>query len=312
LLTLNVPGNRKFHGSGNSSCDREGGFGEHHAQPPPQSTKQGRLEVHFWTAAHGLNGERGEPTRLPIQNPSSAIAKPILTPPQEPVWALTLMSSLGGNGHPIKVKQQPDKHSTQSSQNNGRYLDVCTLSDLETQITITQFEHSTLKNYFLGSPAIDDLLTLIPFNMYRGIISNAHVLGYDMEKMSPEDAISRFYNQPAESNWQYPPSLRPTVIQQQVPHHPWLDLLPIPKMRDNMILAGSSLDEEELCIHLVGFTSKISSPGIAIWGEAWDPAGWEVTDSFVRRWRWLLEGCDDLLRSSNMWRAKRGEKPLPI
>jgi len=122
----------------------------------------------------------------------------------------------------------------------------------------------------LGSPVIDDLLTLIPFNMYRALISNAQVLGYEMEEIGPGDALSRFYST-INSDWQCPPSLSPTMIQRQIPHHPWLDLFPIPRMRDNMILAGSLLDEGELCAHLVGFTTERAGLGIAIWGEARDP-----------------------------------------
>ncbi|KAE9370668.1 hypothetical protein N431DRAFT_379282 [Stipitochalara longipes BDJ] len=303
--------NRKYHCYENLGCDRGSRSPYRHDQSPLQSTKQGRVEVQFWTVVQGLNGGNGESILLPIQNPSSAIAKPTRAPLQEPAWALTLMASVE-KGDLTKAKEELHKNSSRSNQNPGHPPDVCTLSNFEIQATITHFEYSILRNYFLGSPAVDDLLTLIPFNMYRGIISNAHVLGYDLEKMSPEDTISRFCNQAAEGDWQCPPSLRPTLVQLRVPHHPWLDLFPIPQMRDNMILAGSSLNEEELCVHLVGFTAKKAGPGVAIWGEAWDPACWEVTESFFQHWRWLLEGCDDLLRSSNMWRAKRGEKPLPI
>ncbi len=79
-----------------------------------------------------------------------------------------------------------------------------------------------------------------------------------------------------------------------------------------MVLAGSLLDENELCLHLVGFTSASADSGIAIWGEAWDPTSWEVTEAFLQNWKWLLVGCDDLLSSSNEWRAKRGEELLSV
>ncbi len=79
-----------------------------------------------------------------------------------------------------------------------------------------------------------------------------------------------------------------------------------------MILKGDDLDDSELCLHLVGFTSVGGGSGIAIWGEAWDPLCWEVTESFVQNWKWILEGCDDLIKSSNEWRAMRGEKPLSL
>ena len=145
--------------------------------------------------------------------------------------------------------------------------------------------------------------------MYRALISNAQLLAFDLEEIGPDDALSRFYGM-ANGDWQCPPSLRPTMVQHQIPHHPWLDLFASPRLRDNMIIAGSSLNEKELCACLVGFTSGRAGLGIAIWGEAWDPLCWEVTEGFVQNWKWILDGCDDLLRSTNKWRAKRGEKPL--
>jgi hypothetical protein len=39
---------------------------------------------------------------------------------------------------------------------------------------------------------------------------------------------------------------------------------------------------------------------------------WEVDEGFARKWRRLLRGCDALVRSSNHWRASRGEKRLVL
>lgn len=44
-----------------------------------------------------------------------------------------------------------------------------------------------------------------------------------------------------------PGNLRPTALQCEVLHHPWIDLLPVPKMRDNLILAEDTYDGAELC-----------------------------------------------------------------
>jgi len=215
------------------------------------------------------------------------------------------------NSNSITTCQQENKDLRLEHRTSKVRLDVCSFSDVESQIIMTQFEHSTLRNYLLGVPAIDDLLTLIPFNVYRALISNAQILGYDLDEIGRDSAISKFYNM-KNRDWKYPLSLRPTIIQRQVSHHPWLDLFPIPRMRDNMILAGSSLDEEELCNHLVGFTSPKANMGMVIWGEAWDPLGWELTEAFVRNWKWVLEGCDDMLRLTNKLRTRRGEKPLSL
>ncbi|CAD6445934.1 e53fe445-2a3b-439e-ab96-2687b9f0a5ed-CDS [Sclerotinia trifoliorum] len=46
------------------------------------------------------------------------------------------------------------------------------------------------------------------------------------------------------------------------------------------------------------------------WGDPWRVESWEVTPGFIRKWGWSLEGCDDLIQSSNRWRALRNERPI--
>ncbi|PTB67902.1 hypothetical protein BBK36DRAFT_1167201 [Trichoderma citrinoviride] len=51
-----------------------------------------------------------------------------------------------------------------------------------------------------------------------------------------------------------PPSFTPTELQQVVPHPGWIDLLPSPQLRDNLILAIEefNVDEEDLLADLIG------------------------------------------------------------
>jgi len=148
-----MTGNRKYQGHENPSFDRAYGSANPHVQFCLfQARNSGSVEVHFWTAVQGLHGGNGEPRSPPNQNSSRALAKATETTPQEPLWILTLMSS-AEKGHPIKAKELASKHSSHSTRSPDQLLNVCTLNDLETQITISHFEHSTLRNYFLGSPA---------------------------------------------------------------------------------------------------------------------------------------------------------------
>lgn len=241
------------------------------------------------------SGDSTRPTLSPSTSTLaiSAIIHPVTEPDRVTTWA------------------QEEKDSSSELQSPKSHFDICKSSNVELQIIVTRFEHLALRNYLLGSPAIDELLTLIPFNMYRALISNTEALGYDMEEIGPDNVVSRFCNTDRR-DWKCPPSLRPTKIQREISHHPWLDLFPIPRMRDNMILAGDTLDEKELCAHLVGFTSPKADMGIVIWGEAWHPLCWEFTEAFVRNWRWVLEGCGDMLRLTNEMRVRRGEKPISL
>jgi hypothetical protein len=116
---------------------------------------------------------------------------------------------------------------------------------------------------------------------------------------------------PEESLPSLPPALRPTDYQSQIPHHPWLDLLPDPTLRDNLIRAEGVYDQEQLCADIIGlFGAGNGRSGLIIWGEPWDPSGWEVTKPFLKYWGWALRGCDELLRATNYWRGKRGELSL--
>jgi hypothetical protein len=107
------------------------------------------------------------------------------------------------------------------------------------------FEAIAHVEYMLGSPRTDMLLHLIQFNFTKALIQNMDVLGLTSEQLD-DDAISPFNMM---GPWQHdfasslPLSLRATDIQRTIPHHPWLDLLPIPQMRDNLISAGESYDE---------------------------------------------------------------------
>ena len=51
---------------------------------------------------------------------------------------------------------------------------------------------------------------------------------------------------------------------------------------------------------------------LIVWGEPWDTSGWEVTPGFVRKWTWALKGCEELIETSNRWRAARGEDPIRL
>jgi hypothetical protein len=103
-----------------------------------------------------------------------------------------------------------------------------------------------------------------------------------------------------------PAELAPTAVQKTVPHHPWLDLLPIATLRDNLILldAAGLLDDGQLCSDMCGRT------GVLVWREAWDASGWEVTSEFLERWNVVVTGCWGLFASTNYWRGKRGERPI--
>ncbi|KAL4966955.1 uncharacterized protein BDV14DRAFT_33846 [Aspergillus stella-maris] len=192
-------------------------------------------------------------------------------------------------------------------------IHILQADSIKTKRILQQIEVMAHTQYMLGSPRTDMLLHLIQFNFIKALVQNMRVLGLTSELLH-DDAISPFN---VTGPWQYdigpalPASLRPTIIQRTVVHHPWLDLLPIPEMRDNLISAGESYDEAQLCLDMKGYgKAHTDYAGIIVWSDPWDQTGWEVTEPFTRSWGWTVRGCVNLFNSTNSWRARRNERPL--
>ena len=82
-------------------------------------------------------------------------------------------------------------------------------------------------------------------------------------------------------------------------------------MRDNMIAVEEYFDDEELCRDIQAFwDTRNTEAAILVWGFPWDPMNWEITETFLRKWGWIVRGCKDLMDSTNRWRRMRGEKRL--
>ena len=226
------------------------------------------------------------------------------------------LSATGSSSH---TSTGDPHHSSAGQLLSLSQIDDVHVLDLDSVATKTIMQHlETMAHhcYTLGSPRTDLLLHLIQLNLTKSLMENTRILGLTSEDLH-DDALSPFNTA---GPWPYnfgfdeqslPPSLRPTQIQRTVPHHPWLDLLPAPQMRDNLIHAGESFDEERLCRDIKGWGSvRTGNTGIIVWKDPWDAAGWEVSEAFARNWGWVLWGCEDLFRSTNYWRAQRGERPL--
>jgi len=52
--------------------------------------------------------------------------------------------------------------------------------------------------------------------------------------------------------------------------------------------------------------------GLIVWDYPWLQRSWEVDELFARKYRVLLRGCEELIRSTNFWRRRRGEDDLVL
>ena len=178
-----------------------------------------------------------------------------------------------------------------------------------------------IAEYVSGSLRPGRLPALIQVNVFNALARNAAALCVSEDWLLCE-AISPFSLQgpglgplavALTSSPSCPDSLRPTALQLSVPHHPWIDLLPIPHLRDNIIhAAGVSAvcDEDNLCYDMVEVSSESDKASLIVWGEPWDPRGWEASVAFLRKWGGLLKGCPEILEATNYWRQKRGDTRL--
>lgn len=182
--------------------------------------------------------------------------------------------------------------------------------------------------YVDGVPTDHKFINLLYYNVFRAFQVNIDTLGLSAYLISL-DILSPFNEVPLGGTVledfedtvltvpkldlvsSLPPALKPTALQISILHHPWIDLFPCPKLRDNLLREGDALDSFAIC-RAVCEGDEGGTSGLIVWGDPWDTSGWEVTETFVQKWAWMLEGCDELIEGTNYWRALRGLEKLSL
>jgi hypothetical protein len=185
-------------------------------------------------------------------------------------------------------------------------------------LLVRQLADQAYAEYLGQNPRPEHLLRVVQINVFHALARNAAALGLSTlwllcESISPLGQIgppTPLVALPPS----YPDSLAPTPLQATELHHPWIDLLPWPVLRDRILrlCSGNLIDEDDLCHDIVEFDTSQGSDKAAliVWGAPWDPKGWEASPAFLRKWGWLLENCAEILEATNYWREKRGEQKL--
>ncbi|KAM3437933.1 hypothetical protein NHJ13734_004396 [Beauveria thailandica] len=192
---------------------------------------------------------------------------------------------------------------------------------------LARFALEATRSYVTNRPDTDQLLRVVKLNTINALTANATALQLPGDWLMCR-AISPFglagplpvpvpittagagAGRPPRQQQQqqqprscYPASLTPTPLQLRIPHHPWIDLLPLPRMRDNWLLAIyvqerlTEEDEVRLWDDLVewdgggsGGSGSGGDASLVVWGEPSDPRSWEATVPFLRKWGRLLDG----------------------
>ena len=188
-----------------------------------------------------------------------------------------------------------------------------------TQLRLVQHVANQAYSEYMGhTPRPERLISVQQLNVFHALSRNAEALGLGTIWLVC-DAISPFGMNGtcvagSKDSALLPKSLCPTPCQSSAFHHPWIDVLPWPELRDKILFlaANELIDEDELWYDMVEFDASRTchDASIIVWGEPWDPRGWEVSTGFLRKWGWILKGCPDILEATNYWRQKRGETKL--
>ncbi|KAL4867401.1 hypothetical protein BDV12DRAFT_171364, partial [Aspergillus spectabilis] len=230
--------------------------------------------------------------------------------------------------------------------------------------SITDIAHSTPSPTGSSStpPLAPDhiLLNLVHYNVSRGLRRNKealwrftshYVLGYNSAPRTIHPDVL-FYGSSLISAFLdslLPGTLAPTKMQMSCIHATWINLLPFPRMRENLINHETQFNHSEFIDDMIGCSAGVdperffSQPsmktgcndntkdqmvllpgddiddevtlnrnGLILWDEPHRVESWEATPGFLRKWMWTLEGCEELIESSNRWRRVRGEEPIRV
>ncbi len=242
-----------------------------------------------FTAAWNLNHSLGSRKR------ANAVPKPSTQAVLRPLVPMT--------------SSDPSSHDVRDILNSVSSINILDTTLEHNRNVARRFEELIQRLSRAHAPQLTVLPSLAQYNFIRALQENIKVMGLSQEQLNDE-ALSPFNVGTGAFTAHLPPGLQSTQLQITTAHHPWIDLLPIPEMRDNLFRKGFDyFDEEELCHALRGRIPG-QDPGMLVWRDPWDPDGWEVTETFARSWGWAISGCWGLLRSTNEWRTKRGERPL--
>ncbi|KAJ4299745.1 hypothetical protein N0V90_004991 [Kalmusia sp. IMI 367209] len=161
------------------------------------------------------------------------------------------------------------------------------------------------------------LITLIQYNVLRAVMTNFLLVNLDLPPECQNAFRIPLLHHPPSSP---PPTFAPTSVQRSIRHEAWIDSVPCPRFRDNLIHAstdaGGRFDDEDLCDDVCGGLyegfDECETRGLLVWGDPWLVESWEISPGFAAKWGMLLRGCGEMMVYTNRWREARGEEPIAL
>ncbi|TGJ80186.1 hypothetical protein E0Z10_g8585 [Xylaria hypoxylon] len=198
---------------------------------------------------------------------------------------------------------------------------------------LDNMDSSTLLDSSSSSPSVSDnsestelsfpdsyYLPVNELTLLRGLMRIAMRLRCNTTKIWELGANSPFNDgtHTALTTQELPQVWRPTVSQSSIPHHPVIDLLPWPNVRDRIILLMGLPDEARppslagpLAIAQLAYDLEDTAEGVRIWGDdPCEPTAWEIGQVLFERWWFVFDR--QVIDQSNYWRKLRGAATLCI
>jgi hypothetical protein len=169
------------------------------------------------------------------------------------------------------------------------------------------------------------------FLFVAALSANAESLGLSLDILTRDDAESPFFRTSISEEVAKTSSmsdfsdlktyLRPCASQVIHSHHPYIDVLPFPTLRERVIKLTCAeppmIDVDELCNDLL-------NDGLICWGSSlgdrnsatgsgspWDLRSWEAQPWFLRKWWIVLGGADgEIYQQTQWWCEMRGDRSV--
>lgn len=187
----------------------------------------------------------------------------------------------------------------------------CDLGPAERNTLVTRLRQQAVEGAIKQIFRSERLLSVSQYNIILAAGTNAASLGLTMEALS-HDILSPF-NTHRTLAASLPPSLCPTLLQRMIPHHPWIDLFPLSSIRDILLTRAGEYDEDQMCNDMFSSCGESGHIGVLVWGDPADPSSYEMSEELLTKYPWLIDDCSyDVIRFTNHWRRKRGEKRLAL
>ncbi|VUC22099.1 unnamed protein product [Clonostachys rosea] len=161
------------------------------------------------------------------------------------------------------------------------------------------------------------LLPVHELTLLRAFKRIAERLGCASSSMWELDCLSPFNVGTATPSDQLPVAWRPTMAQITIPHHPMLDFMPWPSVRDRILTMFNMPESTRppgaqgpLALVNFAYDFEDNAEGVRVGSDPYDPESWEVGQVLFERWWFLFDR--GIIETSNRLRKRRGAPQLRL